>query len=311
MYIEKVSLGKTDAWRFVLGVILVVVALLIAQFPFVIAVISEVGLEGLSSLDESEMLSVLEPNTSLFYLLLPFAVAFFTILLVVKKIHHQKLVNFLTTRPRLDWQRVFFSFFLVAILAVVSLGIDYYFNPEKYVWNYNANDFFILLIIAVLMVPLQTTAEEFFFRGYLMQGFGLWARNRWVPLIVTSILFGLLHGSNPEVAKMGSALILVYITTGFFLAILTLMDEGLELSIGFHAANNLIVALLVTSDWTAFQTHSIFKNIAEPELIFYLIAPPVMYLIVGYVFAKKYQWTSWRSKLTGVVESKNQDARVS
>lgn len=311
MFIEKVFLGKTDAWRFVLGVILVVVALLIAQFPFVIAVISEVGLEGLSSLDESEMLSVLEPNTSLFYLLLPFAVAFFAILFVVKKIHHQKLVNFLTTRPRFDWQRVFFSFFLVAILAIVSLGIDYYFNPEKYVWNYNANDFFILLIIAVLMVPLQTTAEEFFFRGYLMQGFGLWARNRWVPLIITSLLFGLLHGSNPEVAKMGSALILVYITTGFFLAILTLMDEGLELAIGFHAANNLIVALLVTSDWTAFQTHSIFKNIAEPDLIFYLIAPPVMYLIVGYVFAKKYQWSSWRFKLTGVLESKNQDVRES
>ena len=311
MFIEKVFLGKTDAWRFVLGVILVVVALLIAQFPFVIAVISEVGLEGLSSLDESEMLSILEPNTSLFYLLLPFAVAFFAILFVVKKIHHQKLVNFLTTRPRFDWQRVFFSFFLVAILAIASLGVDYYFNPEKYVWDYNANDFLILLIIAVLMVPLQTTAEEFFFRGYLMQGFGLWSRNRWVPLVITSLLFGLLHGSNPEVAKMGSALILVYITTGFFLAILTLMDEGLELAIGFHAANNLIVALLVTSDWTAFQTHSIFKNIAEPELIFYLIAPPVMYLIVGYVFAKKYQWSSWRSKLMGVVESKNQDVRES
>jgi len=304
MIIEKVFLGKTDAWRFILGVILVVVALLIAQFPFVIAVIGEVGLEGLSTLDETEMLSVLESNTSLFYLLLPFAVAFFAILLVIKKIHHQKLVNFLTTRPRFDWQRVFFSFFLVAILAIVSLGVDYYFNPEKYVWNYNANDFFILLIIAVLMIPLQTTAEEFFFRGYLMQGFGLWSRNRWVPLIITSLLFGLLHGSNPEVAKMGSALILVYITTGFFLAILTLMDEGLELAIGFHAANNLIVALLVTSDWTAFQTHSIFKNVAEPDLIFYLIAPPVMYLIVGYVFAKKYQWSSWRSKLTGVLESK-------
>lgn len=304
MIIEKVFLGKTDAWRFILGVILVVVALLIAQFPFVIAVIGEVGLEGLSTIDETEMLSVLESNTSLFYLLLPFAVAFFAILLVIKKIHHQKLLNFLTTRPRFDWQRVFFSFFLVAILAIVSLGVDYYFNPEKYVWNYNANDFFILLIIAVLMIPLQTTAEEFFFRGYLMQGFGLWSRNRWVPLIITSLLFGLLHGSNPEVAKMGSALILVYITTGFFLAILTLMDEGLELAIGFHAANNLIVALLVTSDWTAFQTHSIFKNVAEPDLIFYLIAPPVMYLIVGYVFAKKYQWSSWRSKLTGVLESK-------
>jgi hypothetical protein len=37
------------------------------------------------------------------------------------------------------------------------------------------------------------------------------------------------------------------------------MDEGMELALGFHA-NNTIVALLLTSDWTAFQTNSIFKG---------------------------------------------------
>jgi hypothetical protein len=43
------------------------------------------------------------------------------------------------------------------------------------------------------------------------------------------------------------------------------MDEGMELALGFHAANNLVSALLVTSDWSAFQTHSIFKDISEPK----------------------------------------------
>ena len=153
------------------------------------------------------------------------------------------------------------------------------------------------------MVPLQTTAEELFFRGYLMQGLGVWARNRWVPLLFTSLLFGLLHGSNPEVAKLGTILISVYILTGFFLGIITLMDDGLELAIGFHAANNLVVALLVTADRTAFQTHSLFKDVAEPQLEFFLIAPPIIYAIILFIFAKQYGWTSWRNKLLGDLDT--------
>jgi hypothetical protein len=39
------------------------------------------------------------------------------------------------------------------------------------------------------------------------------------------------------------------------------MDEGLELSLGFHAANNLIGALLVTSDWTVFKL-TILKDVS-------------------------------------------------
>jgi membrane protease YdiL (CAAX protease family) len=29
------------------------------------------------------------------------------------------------------------------------------------------------------MIPLQTSAEEYIFRGYLMQGFMVLARNKW------------------------------------------------------------------------------------------------------------------------------------
>ena len=82
-----------------------------------------------------------------------------------------------------------------------------------------------------------------------MQGFGNLARNKWFPLVMTSLVFGLMHIFNPEVSKMGYIVLVYYIGTGLFLGLMTLMDEGLELALGFHAANNLIGALLVTTDW--------------------------------------------------------------
>src|SRR5690606_39174638 len=154
--------------------------------------------------------------------------------------------------------------------------------------------------IGILMVPLQTTAEELIFRGYLMQAFARWAKNRWVPLVVTSFVFGLMHISNPEIEKIGYILLIYYIGTGFFLGIMTLMDEGTELAIGFHAANNLVGALLITSDWSAFQTPSVFKDVSDPTKLLQIFVPLlIVYPIVLWIFAYKYKWNNWRHKLTG------------
>jgi hypothetical protein len=157
-------------------------------------------------------------------------------------------------------------------------------------------------------VPLQTSFEEYLFRGYLMQGIGVLCKNKWVPLVITSVLFGLLHIANPEIDKLGYILLVHYIGTGFFLGIITLMDEGLELALGFHAANNLFTALLVTADWTAFQTNSVLIDISDPadiessEIFFSVL---IVYPILIFIFAKVYKWTNWKDKLTGSV-TKNQ-----
>jgi hypothetical protein len=80
------------------------------------------------------------------------------------------------------------------------------------------------------------------------------------------------------------------------------MDEGMELSLGFHAANNLIGALLVTADWSVFQTHSILKDISDPSAGFDVILPVlILYPILLFIFAKKYNWINWKEKLTGKI----------
>lgn len=136
-----------------------------------------------------------------------------------------------------------------------------------------------------------------------MQGIGVLCKNRWLPLIITSVTFGLLHIFNPEIEKLGYILLVHYIGTGFFLGIITLMDEGLELALGFHAANNLFTALLVTADWTAFQTNSILRDVSDPDVsnaeIFASVL--IIYPILILIFAKVYKWTNWKEKLIGTI----------
>ena len=138
-----------------------------------------------------------------------------------------------------------------------------------------------------------------------MQGLGIIFRNRWAPLLITSMIFGLMHLGNPEVETLGYGIMVFYIGTGFFLGIITLMDEGMELALGFHAANNLITALLVTADWTAFQTDSILKDVSEPGLTWDAYLPIfVVFPLLLYFFGRKYGWQDWKQKLTGRVLTK-------
>lgn len=234
--------------------------------------------------------------------LLPFAVGLFALFFWVKLVHRQTLTTLTTARKTIDWKRVFFTFFVWGGITALFVLIAYYSTPENFQLNFNAEKFMFLALIGILLIPLQTSFEEYFFRGYLLQGIGILAKNRWVPLVFTSVVFGLLHIANPEVGKLGYQILIYYIGTGFFLGIITLMDEGLELAIGFHAANNLITALLVTANWTVFQTNSILIDLSEPNLISDVYVPVfIMYPILVILFAKKYGWKNWKEKLTGKI----------
>ena len=138
-----------------------------------------------------------------------------------------------------------------------------------------------------------------------MQGFGHWLNSRFMALFLTSVVFGSLHLANPEITALGYEFIFLYITVGFVLGIMTLMDDGLELAIGFHAANNLFTALLVSADWTALQTHSILKDISpEPTsmpLNEIVIPVFVLFPLLILLFARKYGWTDWKERLFGKV----------
>lgn len=308
MFIAQAFRYSHNIWRYLFGVVIIFIFSQIGTVPFIVAVmlkkIKNDGLESVANLNTSSMMSVLDSNTTLFLVLLSFAVGLLGVFLVVKYLHKQPFKSLTTSRKKTDWSRIWFSFGLLAIVSIGLILYDYAFNSEDYVVQFEMVPFLIMAVIALLLMPLQTSYEEYFFRGYLMQGIGVAVKNKWLPLIMTSLMFGGMHYWNPEVGKLGNIIMIHYIGTGFLLGIMTLMDEGLELALGFHAANNLVAAMLVTSDWTVFQTHSILKDISEPEMGFFEILIPVfvIYPIILAIMARKYNWTDWKGKLFGKVE---------
>jgi hypothetical protein len=316
MYIEQAFKGLHESWKYVVGfiVVFVIATQIIGAMPLMGAIAYKT-LETGNMIDMSDMsnvYSLFDSNTTLILILIPFVVGFVALFLWVKFLHKLDFKSLTTSRKKIDWKRVLFSFLLWGGITVFMIVLDYQLSPEKYQWNFEFNKFIVLVIIALLLVPIQTSFEEYLFRGYLMQGIGIAAKNKWVPLLVTSFIFGMMHIANPEVAKIGYIIMVYYIGTGLFLGILTLMDEGMELALGFHAANNLITALLVTANWTAFQTDSILKDMSEPTAgVDVLIPVIVVFPILLFIFSKKYQWSDWKEKLTGnVLPPNNSDLEI-
>nr|WP_317632220.1 CPBP family intramembrane glutamic endopeptidase [uncultured Flavobacterium sp.] len=218
----------------------------------------------------------------------------------VRFVHKQSITSLTTARTKIDWSRIFFMFGLWGAFLIVTILISFFIYPEDFVIEFNFQKFLPFAILAIILIPLQTSFEEYFFRGYFMQYIGFASKSRAIPLILSSVLFGLMHISNPEVGEMGLYIMIFYIGTGFLLGIMTLMDDGLELALGFHAANNLITALVLTSDHSAFQTHAIFKDISEStSLTSMYLQVFLVYPIILYLCAKKYGWKNWKENLFG------------
>ena len=299
MFIENVLKVKNEAWRYVIGFFIIFFITQLGSIPFTIAIFSKIGLDGGSNLDVKSMMTVLEnSNLTLFYALLPYVFGFFGIILVIKTLHNQSLLLLTTTRKKIDFNKIAISFLIAGFIIFFTVTISYLISPNEYLFNFKLDTFLILLIITILFMPLQASFEEYLFRGYLMQGFGGVFGNRWMPLLITSLLFGLLHFWNPEVSELGTIFLIQYVVTGLFLGLLTIMDDGMELSLGFHAGNNVLISLLITADWTVLQTDSVLKFVGDPKMSIATIIPAViLYPVILLYFSKKYKWENWEKKI--------------
>ncbi|MGB5263263.1 MAG: CPBP family intramembrane glutamic endopeptidase [Lutimonas sp.] len=304
-FIQQAYLGKNDWWRYLLTFFLLLFGWqVIGIIPITVVAYTKAGNLGtfIESAENAFAGLGINANLYLFLMLLMFIIGLYFLFLGIKYIHQRAFKTVITTRESIDFKRVIFSFLLWGGISVIFFVLGYLSEPELFTWNFKPIPFLILLIISFTLLPFQTSFEEILFRGYAMQGLGLWFKNALMPLVLTSVIFGLLHGFNPEVEKLGQIIMVYYIGTGLMFGICTLMDEGTELALGMHAANNIIAAVLVTSDWMVFQTDALWVDTSEPSAGMETFIPVfVVYPLVLVLFSKKYGWTNWREKLTGPV----------
>ena len=261
--------GKNAFWRYFVGIIgSFLAANLIGGLPLAAILITE-SLDGSpvpqkGGMPDFEAMGI-DLNVGFLLNIFPFLLGLVVIIALIKPLHARSFPT------------------------VVNGG-----DPGNFRLNNTSNSLIILAVLALTLIPFQAAYEEILFRGYLMQGFAVLARNRWVPIIFTSVLFGLMHGLNPEVQQYGFMTMMPqYIFFGVVFAILTMFDGGIEMAIGAHAANNIFLSIMVTHDDMALQTPAMYEQIEiHPWKEFGgLIAMSVIFMAI---MALIYRWKDLR-----------------
>jgi len=300
MFLQQAKIGENKWWQYAVTIIIVIVGYVVGQIPLSVIIVNKMQDGSIPPDVQEEFMKTqdmsllgMNENWLLFLILLSFVGALAGLWLMVTQLHEKPFRILITPKARINWRKIFYSFGLWIGLTLLAEVIFFFLEPENYQLQFTLVPFLILLVIALALIPLQIAFEEIFLRGYLMQGFALLASNRWLPLVLTSLIFGLLHSFNPEVAKFGfSTMMSYYIGVGLFLGILTLMDDSLELALGVHAATNLYGALLVTFQGSVLQTPAIFQ-MQEVNIDYMLIVFFAAAVVFTLIVARKYGWQDW------------------
>ena len=257
------------------------------------------GIESINS--EKEIAGILGNNRFLAWLVVPFLFVALLLVFHTKFVHERTVLSMFSGRNNFDWKRVFFSFFV--LFSVLSLFlIIQYLSSDSLVFQFDIQKFIPLFFIAIFLLPIQTSCEEILFRSYILQGIKMRTKKNSIAVLISGIMFGAIHIGNPEIAKIGYHIIVYYMLVGVFLALVSLFDNGIELALGYHAANNIFAALMVTNNWQAFQTDAVFMDNADPgNGLETIIGVLVILPLIFFIFYKKYKWHSlkemWQDKL--------------
>lgn len=145
------------------------------------------------------------------------------------------------SRLRRRWLALCVAVALVQVILSFGIGLGaqllgHPLGPIRDAWvGWSA--FWPLALAVVLVIPLQAAAEEFAFRGILMQSLGAWVRWPWFAAVLSAATFGLAHGLPP-------AGFVAITTFGLVAAWLTIATGGLEAALALHVVNNVTFFLV-------------------------------------------------------------------
>lgn len=294
-YLECVLKGPNQWWKYILVPFLTFLAQgILGMIPlFVVIGIAKVMNDGTG--DFSNMLDFkaqgIDLSLGLALLIVSFAIGLWALKAIVKFFHNRTLSEQINGTKKIRWDRFFYAAAIWGGLMLVNLLVEYSLAPEEFQINFDPITFIPLVLVALLLIPFQTTFEEVLFRGYLAQGVARWTKNRWMVAILPAIAFGLMHASNPEVKEYGFIVMMPhYIIFGIVFGLMAVLDDGIETAMGAHAANNAFIAIFTTTKSAAFQTNALFEvKDAAPTLsdLFLFI---FMGAILIFILAKKYNW---------------------
>lgn len=307
MIFKAALAGRNEWFLYLIGFLLVIMGYFIGQLPLMGVLMykaySEDALDELADAVASNDFTAvgLSSNAVFGLMMLMFVMAAVVLWVVVRYLHNRPFMSLINNIGRMRWERFFFGLGMWFLFTgLFELG-NYFVEPEAYSLQFDLAKFLPLLVLTLLFIPLQASFEEWYIRGYLLQGVGLITRSRMVAVAVTSLVFAGLHMMNPEVGKFGvGTMFTYYLVVAVFLCIMILMDGGLELAMGVHVATNVYGSLLVTFEGSALQTEAVFMH-SNPRADAMVVATMLFSGLFLWIAARRYGWNGWNAALFGPV----------
>ena len=250
-FLDNVYEGKNDWWRYVvvLGVS-VYYWLFWSYYVYVAssAVLSELPIPPVAAATISQNMH--------------FLIELGLLILLLWGMNERSWRSLITAEPAVNIKRIAQGFGVWGGLMLTSQAIGVWSEPQNYAWNFQPSQWIVLLMLSLLFVPIQTSAEELLFRGYLIQAMRLLTHRSFILIVMSAFLFAIPHFGNPEMQRgafvWGAA---NYFTWGVIFAAVTIKDNGLELSLGMHAAHNIIGSVVVTTPDSVIQSPALLTYV--------------------------------------------------
>ena len=295
-HLESALNKRNSFWKYIVVLFIsFILASFVGDVPLmivaVIKIIQNVGdmVSGMAMMSDPTALGI-SSNFAFVLLLFPLVLGFFILLFFIKLLNGQSFQEVINGTTKVRWPRFFTGAACWSLLMLIPLVIQYFIFPSVFTFQLDITSFIPLVFISLILIPFQTSFEELAFRGYLAQGLGNLTKNRWAVLIIPSLIFALLHVANPEVKEFGFFIMMAnYLSMGLILGLVSILDDGIEVAMGIHAANNIFASLFVTHASSAFQTDAVF-SIKEVDPVGGLIEVVIAGTLLILFLYKRYGW---------------------
>jgi len=284
-YVEAARWGKYRGWRYVLGLVIILFAWLVVGTGA--SVLVAFALSGQPDY------YVLGPFGKFLFVMAGFPFFLAGVLVAVSLIHRRYPRTLVTAREQIDWRRIGQGFVAWSVpTCLIGVLGQYLFYPDTFSFNSNLATFALFVPLALVFTAIQTTTEELFFRGYIVQGASMISTNRVFLALVAAVAFTLPHLLNPEASAGGWLTVFsnYFLVPGLLWTVVSLIDGTTELAIGVHFAHNIIGILLFNIAGSALTTPALF-TISEFHATYValsvLVAVPVFLAIAYGVFKRK------------------------
>ncbi|QNA93203.1 MULTISPECIES: CPBP family intramembrane glutamic endopeptidase [unclassified Microbacterium] len=225
----------------VVGVALYVVLLLLLVVPLVVVsvVVPSWGVEMQVLLTTTQYFDLDRPWL-LVAMVLPLILMIPALLLASRIVEGRGigLLSSVSGRLRMRWlgKSLLLAFGVFVVYFAVVLGWSAA-TGDGLVVDFSHRGLWVMLALVLLLIPLQAAAEEYVFRGYLMQLVGSWLRHPAFAILLPVPIFVLGHGYD----VWGAASVGVFAIVAAWLSWRT---GGLEAAISLHIVNNVLIFVL-------------------------------------------------------------------